>query len=86
MNTLVELVGAAVLAVMFASWFQPIQVIKDHFGIREVRFSWVLDCPKCVGFWGGLIYFQDPFKAGIVALLAYSMSHLIDRMEHWYQK
>lgn len=83
---MIQLVGAAILAVMFASWFLPIQVMKDHFNIRRYRFTQYLDCPKCVGFWGGLIYFEDLFKAGIVALLAYIISHLIDRIEEWYQK
>ena len=83
---MIELVGAAVLAVMFAHWFTPIQVIKEYLGANEVRFGWVLDCPKCVGFWGSLLYFHDPFKAGIVALLAFLISHLLDRIDYFYEK
>ena len=81
---MIQLVGFAILVVMFASWMDPVQVIKDWIGIREVRFGWIVSCSKCLGFWSGLIYFQDPFKAAIVSLLAYLITYVIDRTESWY--
>lgn len=83
---MIELVGFAILVVMFASWFGPIQALKEHLKLEEIRFAWILSCPKCLGFWSALIYFQDIFTAGVVSLLAYFISHLIDQIEAWYQK
>ena len=83
---MIVLVGFAVLVVMFASWLEPVQVIKQELKLEKIRFAWILSCAKCLGFWSALIYFQNPFKAGIVSLLAYIISHIIDQIENWYQK
>jgi len=83
---MIELVGFAILVVMVASWFDPIQVIKEYIKLERIRFAWIFSCSKCLGFWSGLIYFQNPFKAGIVSLLAYLITNIIDRVEHWYTK
>jgi len=87
MNTIVELVGLSVLVVMWTSWFGPAQAFKEVIlKLENIRFGWILSCPKCMGFWTGLIVFEDFYKAGIVALLSYLVSYLIDRVEYFYQK
>ena len=83
---MIELVGFAILVVMFASWMEPVQVIKEWLGLHTFRFGWIWSCSKCLGFWSGLIYFQDPFKAGIVSLLAYLITQVIERAESWYNE
>ena len=84
---MIELVGLAVLVVMWTSWFSPAQAFKEVvLKLENIRFGWILSCPKCMGFWVGLVYHQDFFKAALTALLAYLISHLIDQVEAWYQK
>ena len=85
MSEVVELVGFAIIGVMVASFFQPIQVVKEYIGLDKIRFGWVFSCAKCFTLWAGVIYFQDIFKAVIVSLLAYFISFLIDLVENWYK-
>ena len=84
---MIELVGLAVLVVMWTSWFGPAQAFKEVIlKLDNIRFGWVLSCPKCMGFWVGLVYYQDFFKAAITALLAFIISHIIDRIDYFYEK
>ena len=79
---MIEILALAIISVLVAEWFQPIQDIKDHFAV----YSWpifgkVLYCPKCFGLWFGFIITQNLYTAVIISLLAYTISYLIDKME-----
>ena len=100
METLLQILGLSVLVNMYTFWFNPfkIQQWKDK---QITRFTeWYIDhnmywlqsifrllyCEKCIGFWVGLIYFQNIFYAAITSLLAYSVKYIIFTYEHGTSK
>jgi len=83
---MIEILGLAVMGVMIASWHSVIQGLKDLLKLENYRYGWVLSCPKCVSFWLGLAVTQDIFKASIIAFLGFLISHIIDRIDLWYEK
>jgi hypothetical protein len=83
---IIQILGLAIVAVLFADWFKPIQVIKDHFKMYNIKYiGSMFYCSKCVGLWFGLAYFQALFPAAIVSLLAYIIKFVIDKIESWYE-
>ena len=89
---LLEVLSIAVLSMMFANWYQPIQPLKMKF--IDLFQKWekfymnlmiALTCPKCVGFMLGLVYFLDLRIAALVALFSYLINHIKDRVEDWYE-
>ncbi len=76
--------GLAILCWLFAEGFAPLQALKAFLHIDEPQGDSLsqmlisaLNCSKCVGLWGGLIYFEgDLFKAAIVSVLAEAISRL----------
>jgi hypothetical protein len=88
---MIELVGIAILINFYTFWFNPfnIQEWKDAKITRllewtiDKEYFWaqslirVLYCEKCIGFWIGLIVYQDIFMAAILSLTAYLTKLLI---------
>lgn len=82
-----KILAVAIIAVMFADWFKPVQWIKDHFKMYNIKYiGSMFYCSKCCGLWFGLAYFQAVFPAVIVSLLAYLIKFLIDQIECWYEQ
>lgn len=81
---MIQLIGVSILCWMFAEGFEPVQVLKRMLHIDEPDGDclsyWLikgLNCSLCIGFWGGLIYFQgDLFKASITSVLAEAISRI----------
>jgi hypothetical protein len=88
---MIELVGIAILINFYTFWFNPfgIQEWKDAKITRLLEWSidkeyfWVqsllrvLYCEKCIGFWVGILVYQDIFLAAILSLTAYLTKLLI---------
>jgi hypothetical protein len=91
METLIQLIGIAILINFYTFWFNPfdIQQWKDKQITRllewaiDKEYFWVqpflrlLYCEKCIGFWIGLIVYKDIFLAAILALVAYKVKYFI---------
>jgi len=79
---MIELIGLAILSVLFTEWFEPIQEAKNYLK----AYSWpyigkILYCGKCFGLWFGLAMTFNIYESVIVSLLSYTISFLIDLME-----
>lgn len=90
--SLLNIVGVAVLTNMFTHWFAPIQGIKSRFvGLfskypkLQNPINTVLHCPKCFGFWSGIVLFSDVITGAVVSLLAFVIKFVIDRIDFWYE-
>ena len=91
METLIHILGIAILINFYTFWFNPfdIQQWKDKQITRLLEWSidkeyfWVqpilrlLYCEKCIGFWVGIIVYQDILLAAVLSLTAYLVKHLI---------
>jgi hypothetical protein len=86
---MIELIGLAALCWMFAESFEPIQYLKKNLypcydlsdpsywsGGIMYWFVKFINCSLCSGFWFGLIYFEDIFKAAIVSIIAEGISRI----------
>jgi hypothetical protein len=78
---MIELLGLAVLGVMIAEWFQPLQIIKNYFKLYNYKATSWLYCVKCCSFWLGLAVTFSLVKAGVVCIFGYTISYLIDLMD-----
>lgn len=78
---MIELIGLAVLAIMIAEWFQPLQIIKNYFKLYNYKATSWLYCNKCVSFWLGLAVTLSLVKAGVVCIFGYTISYIIDKMD-----
>jgi hypothetical protein len=84
---MIELLGLAVLGVMIAEWFQPLQWIKNYFKLYNYKATSWLYCVKCCSFWLGLAVTFNLASAGVVCIFGYTISYLIDLMDkHRYGK
>lgn len=93
---MIELLGYAAVGYWAAKWFEPLQWVKDRFfdifnttvarmfnrPNFQFKYDYVLYCPKCVTFWGTLIYTQNIFDACISALLAYMITFTINQINN----
>ncbi len=91
--TAINVLGVAVLGVMLAHWYTPIQGVKEWL-LDTVRFfdrliynglSVAFNCSKCSGFILGLILFHDLPAAALTSFIAYLANNIIDRVESWYE-
>lgn len=78
---MIELLGLAVLGVMIAEWFTPIQWLKNYFKLYNYKATSWLFCVKCCCFWLGLIITFNLASAGVVCIFGYTISYLIDLMD-----
>ena len=78
-----QIIGIAVLSVMFAWWFEPVQWIKTALQLYKWNCAKYLYCSKCISFWSSLIWFQDLFLAGITALTAFVIDNLIHFVDEY---
>ena len=81
---MIEILGIAILCNMLTHWFEPIQSVKMWFTDKLPQ--WIATpflCSKCMGFWLGLIYFQNPILAAITSFTAYLIDNLIYSIEIW---
>ena len=89
--TIYHIICVAIGSVFIASFYQPIQPLKSWLlgKLPENKlgqsFHTALNCPKCVGFNASLIVFIDLPAALLTSVVAYFLSHLIDRVEAWYE-
>jgi hypothetical protein len=78
---MINLIGLAVLGVMIAEWFQPLQWIKNYFKLYNYKVTSWLYCVKCCSFWLGLAVTLNLASAGVVCILGYVISYLIDKLD-----
>lgn len=87
--SVINILGVAVLAVMLAHWYTPIQRVKRWIISKVFRDGYIIDtvfnCSKCSGFLLGIVFFLDLPTAALTSILAYFMNHLIDRVESYYE-
>ena len=89
---LINVLGVAVLSVMLAFWYQPIQKAKGRL-IRVFSFfpsfSFFLDkifnCTKCSSFIIGVLLFWNLPAAALCSFVGYLVGHIIDRVEQYYE-
>ena len=81
---MIQIIGIAILAWMFADGFEPIQIFKHIFLIDNPDdwsgvMHWLvklINCSLCVGFWSGLIITEDIYTAAITSVLAEAVSRI----------
>ena len=78
---IIDLLTYAILGFMVAKWFKPIQWLKSKLKVYNLPYNYVLYCPKCITFWGTLIYTQDIRYACISSLLSYAIAFAVGKME-----
>ena len=89
--TIYNMISVAIGSVFVTSFYQPIQPLKnwllDKLPDNKIgrSFLYALSCPKCLGFNFSLIVFVDLQAAFLTCLMAYGLSHVIDRIEAWYE-
>ena len=84
---MIEIIGIAILSNFVTHWFAPIQKVKYWIVDRIPQWlSTPLLCSKCLGFWLGLIYFQNPILAAITSFTAYLIDNIIYQIELWKEK
>ena len=89
--TIYNIITIAIGAVFIASFYQPIQPIKNRLLSKlpdnTIGRSLItaLNCSKCTGFLLSLIVFLDLQAALLTCIVAYVLSHAIDRIEAWYE-
>jgi hypothetical protein len=84
---MIEVLGVAILSNMITHWFEPIQSVK--YKIVDRLPMWIAKpflCSKCMGFWLGLIYFQNPILAAITSFTSYLIDNIIYSIELWKNK
>ncbi len=89
---MIELIGYAVLGLMFTKTFEPIQRPKDRIIKLLLPLSFlhrvvdkVFNCPQCFTFWCFLIIVdQNLAKAALASFIAYILNYIHDSIENWY--
>jgi hypothetical protein len=82
----IQILGLAILSVMIAWWFEPLQWLKRLLGYQETALFLKYDpfsCSKCVGFWFGLAMTQHIYLAAIISVCAYLIDNLISYIEDY---
>ena len=89
--TIYNIITVAIGSVFLASFYEPIQPIKNRLLSKLPdntigrSLTSALNCPKCTGFNASLIVFIDLQAALLTCIAAYLLSHLIDRVQAWYE-
>jgi hypothetical protein len=85
-----NIIGVAVLGVMIAFWYTPIQKPKRYLINllpSHVNFiGEVFSCSKCSSFILGIILFQNIFIAALCAFIGFVINFLIDYINEWYAR
>jgi len=82
----IQILGLAILSVMIAWWFEPLQWLKRLLGYQMTKPFMKYDpfsCSKCVGFWLGLGITLNVYHAAIIAVCAYLIDNLISYIEDY---
>jgi len=87
---LFNIIGVAVIGVMIAFWYAPIQKSKRYLidllpNYLSSLTGKVLNCSKCSSFILGLVLFIDIPAAALSALLGFTIQFLITYIEAWYE-
>jgi len=92
MNSIINILGIAVIGNMAAYWFQPIQATKRRFIGLFTRLPFLFDlldkalnCSKCMSFWVYLIICQDVIGAALCSFVGYLINFSIDKIQSWYE-
>lgn len=89
--TIYNIITVAIGSVFIASFYQPIQPLKNRLLSKLPdntigrSLTVAFNCPKCTGFNVSLIVFFDLQAALLTCIVAYVLSHVIDRIEAWYE-
>jgi hypothetical protein len=83
---MIQIIGLAILGVMIAEWYSPIQKLKDYFKLYEHPIFKYSYCVKCVCFNLALIVTLNLYTSAIVCVLGYTISYIIDLIDrHRYE-
>ena len=94
MDLLIDLVGKDIFANYLTWWFTPLDGIREYFTEKLVRWSvklgwyWtqplisMFSCPKCIAFWGTLIYTMNFTYALINAILAQLIYYILKKTQY----
>ena len=89
---MIELIGYAVLGLMFTKTFEPIQRPKDRIIKLLLPLSFlhrvvdkIFNCPKCATFWLLIIVEQDLLMAALASFIAYFLNYITDVIDNWYE-
>ena len=78
---MINLIGLAILGVMIAEWYSPIQKLKNYFKWNEHPILKYTYCVKCVCFNLALVVTLNLYSAALVCIFGYTISYLIDLMD-----
>lgn len=85
---LFNIVGLAVIGVMIAFWYEPLQSTKRYL-IDLLPFSSltgkVFNCSKCSSFILSFAIYWDITAAALCAFIAYVINFIIDYIQSWYE-
>ena len=90
--TIYNILGVAIIGVMVAFWYTPIQRTKGRFvnlfkgsSTLHRNVDLIFNCPKCFTFILSLLLFQHLLTAALTSFIAFVIGHTIDRIERWYE-
>jgi hypothetical protein len=84
MDSLIQFIGIGILIQFWIFWFKPIQWLKRKYIVKPLLHQhcfWFIDniwchlnCSKCLGFWIGLIVYQNIYLGAIMSVYSYILN------------
>lgn len=86
------------IGLIFFTWLMvkgaaPVRFVKEFFGVSNDStpkklpaqlIQKFVNCSKCMGFWIGLIYYQDVLLACIVSLSAEAFERIVNKLSNYF--
>ena len=74
------------LSILLSGWFTPINWIKNKiWRYNRPKWTYHLDCPKCISFWLTLVLHMDLGLAATVAITTYFIDFLLLATENYFK-
>ena len=74
------------ISILLSGWFTPINWIKNKiWKLKRPKWSYHLDCPRCISFWLAILLYQDVLLASLVAVTTYFVDFGIILTENYFK-
>lgn len=89
----VKFIGLICFTWLFTTGAAPIQFIKNFFGVGDkstpkdvtrLLLQKLLNCSLCMGFWFGLIFYQNLWMACIISLTSEATHKVITKLNNYF--